>query len=165
MGAPSGNEFWKLRSRHGREKIFSSPEVLWESACEYFEWCENHPWKKKDWVGKDALEVERETARPFTLSGLCLFLDIDEQTLENYGTKPEYKDFFGIVTRIKRTVYTQKFEGAAVGAYNANIIARDLGLRDKKDIDVNSNPVDLSRLSDEDLILYSELQQKLSKGE
>lgn len=28
MGAPKGNQFWKLRSKHGRDKLFSSPEIL-----------------------------------------------------------------------------------------------------------------------------------------
>ena len=139
MAAPAGNQFWKLRSKHGQDKLFTSPDILWEEACKYFQWCDENPWKKKDWVGKDALEVERETPRPYTLSGLCLFLDIDEQTLENYGTKDSYKEYFGVVTRIKRIVYTQKFEGAAVGFYNSNIIARDLGLRDKQEIDQTIN--------------------------
>jgi hypothetical protein len=43
MGAPKGNEFWKMRSKHGRDALFASPELLWESACEYFEWCNDNP--------------------------------------------------------------------------------------------------------------------------
>lgn len=35
MSAPKGNQFWKLRNRHGRSKRFASPEQLWEAACEY----------------------------------------------------------------------------------------------------------------------------------
>ncbi len=46
--------------------------------------------------------------------------------------KEEYKDFFGVYTRISQIIRTQKFEGAAVGLFNANIIARDLGLADKQ---------------------------------
>ena len=134
MGAPKGNSFWQARSKHGREKIFNSPDVLWEEACKYFDWCDKNPWIKEDWVGKDAERVERKTQRPYTIGGLCLFLDIDEQTFDNYGKKVEYKDFFGIITRIRNVIYTQKFEGAAVGAYNASIIARDLGLKENTDI-------------------------------
>jgi hypothetical protein len=33
-------------------------------------------------------------------------------------------------------MYAQKFEGAASGAFNANIIARDLGLADKTEMKV-----------------------------
>lgn len=134
MAAPNGNRFWENRSKHGRDKIFSSPEILWEGASEYFEWCEDNPLTEQDWVGKDGDEVTKNLMRPFTLSGLCVFLDCDEQTLKNYGTKEEYKDFFGVYTRICQIIRTQKFEGAAVGLFNASIIARDLGLADKNEL-------------------------------
>ncbi len=133
MAAPKKNQFWKARSKHGRDLIFSSPTLLWEAACEYFEATDKRKWIKFDWVGKDAMKVERETEVPYTISGFCLFLDIDEDTFNNYGSKEGYEDFFGIASRIRRIIYTQKFEGAAVGAFNANIIARDLGLVDKKE--------------------------------
>ena len=44
------------------------------------------------------------------------------------------KDFSSVITRIEQTIYAQKFEGAAVGSFNANIIARDLGLKDKSEL-------------------------------
>lgn len=131
MGAPKGNNFWELRSSHGRDLIFASPEILWEAAKEYFEATQNRPWIKKDWVGKDAVEVERETTPPFTLTSLRLFLDISHQTWSDYRNR---KDFVEVVTRIEDVIYSQKFEGATVGAYNANIIARDLGLADKQEL-------------------------------
>lgn len=131
MGAPKGNKFWELRSTHGRDLIFSSPEILWEAAKEYFEATINRPWIKKDWVGKDAVEVERKTTPPFTLTSLFLFLDISHQTWNLYR---ERKDFVEVVTRIENVIYAQKFEGATVGAYNSNIIARELGLSDKQEI-------------------------------
>lgn len=134
MGAPKENQFWKTRAKHGRDKIFSEPEILWESACDYFQWCDENPWHQQNWVGKDGEEVTRNLKRPYTLSGLSVYLDCDEQTLKNYGTKEEYKDFFGVYTRIVQIIRTQKFEGAAVGIFNASIIARDLGLKDNQDV-------------------------------
>jgi hypothetical protein len=38
-------------------------------------------------------------------------------------------------------MFTQKFEGATVGAFNANIIARDLGLKDQTDVTTNGNDI------------------------
>jgi hypothetical protein len=131
MAAPEGNSFWKLRSKHGRDKIFTDPQLLWESACEYFEWCEANPLKEHDFVGKDGDSVHREKVRAFTLDGLCVYLDCDTQTLRNCGIKDEFKDFFAIYTRIYQIIKTQKFEGAAAGIFNASIIARDLGMVDK----------------------------------
>ncbi len=131
-----GNQFWKLRSRHGREKLFATPELLWEAACEYFEWCDENPWMKTDHKGKDALQVKEPLIRPFTMIGLCLFLGCNTGYFHDFkkGLPPEEKDFSDIITRIEQVVFTQKFEGAAVGVFNANIIARDLGLSDKKDL-------------------------------
>lgn len=134
MPAPKGNSFWMKRTTIGRAKLFETPEVLWNAACEYFEECDNNPWIKKDWVGKDGDEVERETQRPYTQKGLCIFLDIDETTLSNYSTDPIYKAFFPITAHIKNIIYTCKFEGALVGAFNANLVARELGISDKQEI-------------------------------
>lgn len=128
MAAPKGNKFWELRSSHGRELIFSSPDILWQAATEYFEATVNRPWKTKDWVGKDAIQVEREVTPPFTLNSLYIFLDIDHKTWADYRQRV---DFIPIVARIENIIYSQKFEGASVGAYNSSIIARDLGLTDK----------------------------------
>lgn len=132
MAAPEGNKFWQLRSKHGRDKLFSSPELLWEAACEYFEWCDQNPWTKKDWVGKDGMEVTRDTQRPYTLTGLCLYLGCNEAYFRQFkDTGPQ--DFSTVITRIEDTIRTLKFEGATVGVFNANIISRDLGLIDNKE--------------------------------
>ncbi len=140
MAAQEGNQFWKLRAKHGRDKLFETPELLWEAACEYFEYTDGRKWIKKDWVGKDAIEVERESSPPYTLTALCLYLDVNTAYFRQFkqliAQKEDQssKDFSTVITRIEDTIYSQKFEGAAVGAFNANIIARDLGLKDQTDV-------------------------------
>lgn len=129
MGAPKGNQFWKQRSKHGRDKIFETPEHLWEAACEYFEWCDENPLIEIDYKGKDNEMVNYPKMRAYTWQALELFLDID--SLREYKTNPNYKDFSQVITRIDKIIYSQKFEGAAAGFLNPNIIARDLGLADK----------------------------------
>lgn len=132
MSAPEGNQFWKLRSKHGRDKIFETPNILWEAAQEYFEATSSRIWERTEFNGRDAIECKIPTSAPFTLTGLYIFLECDAKTWRNYR---EREDFVPIITRIENIIYTQKFEGASVGAYNANIIARDLGLADKKEVD------------------------------
>jgi hypothetical protein len=129
MGAPSGNQFWKLRSKHGRDKIFESPTHLWEAACEYFEWCEENPLIEIDFRGKDLEQVEIPKMRAFTWQGLELFIDIHR--LRDYKSNEKYKDFSPVIEQIDKIMYNQKFSGAAAGFLNPNIIARDLGLTDK----------------------------------
>lgn len=133
MAAPTGNKFWELRSKHGRNKLFETPELMWEAACEYFQWCDDHPWEKKDWVGQLAEEIQREFKRPYTMQGLCNYLGCNTVYFRNFkNQKRENKeDFSSVISRIEDTIYQQKFEGASIGFFNANIIARDLGLREK----------------------------------
>ena len=137
MAAPRGNQFWKLRNKHGREKLFSSPELLWEAACEYFQWCDTHPLKEEKVFHHQGKIVKHNSnkLRAYTLTGLCLYLDCSTQYFRNFeDNNSESKDFMAVITRIKETIFTQKFEGASADLLNANIIARDLGLADKKDI-------------------------------
>lgn len=130
MSAPKDNQFWKLRSTHGREKAFESPKALYDACMEYFEVTSQRVWNKTEYKGADIIKVEIPTSAPFTQTGLCIFLDIDMDTWNNYRKNEAYKDFFGVIKKVDEIIYTQKFEGAVVGAYNANIIARDLGLAD-----------------------------------
>lgn len=140
MAAPAGNKFWQNRTRHGREKIFTSPELMWAAAEEYFEWCDANPWMKKELMKSGELVgqlVDVPTQRPYTLSGLCIYLDVNTVYFNQfkYNLPEGEKDFSKVIASIEEVIYTQKYEGAAVGVFNANIIARDLGLRDKQDID------------------------------
>jgi hypothetical protein len=130
MAAHEGNEFWKQRTKHGRDKLFETPDILNEECERYLVVTGERTWVKKDWVGKDAVEVERETSAPFTLTGLFLFLNIDRKTWDLYRGR---EDFIPVITRIEQIIYVQKFEGAVVGAFNANIIARELGLKEGVD--------------------------------
>lgn len=129
MSAPVGNSFWKLRSKHGRDKLFSSPDILWIAATEYFEWCDQHPLLEIDFKGKDADRVELPKMRAYTMQGLCLYLDCNTDYLRQF--KIAHQEFSWVITRIEEVMYNQKFTGAAAGFLNPNIIARDLGLQDK----------------------------------
>lgn len=132
MAAPKGNQFWKLRSKHGRDKLFADAEMLWESAIEYFEWCDKHPWnatKKKTKLMGNETETT-PTERPYSLTGLCLYLGCSQGYFRQFKTNCS-EDFLTVIERIEDVIETQQFEGAVVGAFNANIIARKLGLSEK----------------------------------
>lgn len=130
MAAPVGNQFWKARASCGRGKLFDSPEVLWEAACEYFQWVEDNPlYETKAFAYQGVVTTEElPKMRAMTLGGLCLFLGTNQQTLLNYGTAQGYEDYFDVVKQIKEIIYEQKFTGAAAELLNPNIIARDLKL-------------------------------------
>lgn len=131
-----GNQFWKARTTHGRAKLFESPDVLWSACVEYFEWVEENPlWEHKVFSFQGGItETSVPKMRAMTRNGLCLFLGIDEKTWNNYGRDENYSDFFPVVQHVEKTIYEQKFTGAAADMLNPNIIARDLGLSDKQEL-------------------------------
>jgi hypothetical protein len=152
MAAPAGNQFWKLRSKHGRDRLFQTADLLWEAACEYFQWCDENPFHKAEAkivnIGDYQSQVEivkLPVMRPYTLQGLCSYLDCNVDYFSHFETTirenkdenkaAEYEDFRRVLTRIREVIYNQKYSGAASGFFNANIIARDLGLADKKEVD------------------------------
>ena len=155
MAAPKENKFWKLRSKHGRDKLFSTPDLMWKATCEYFQWCDDNPFFQteqaksisKPFKDKETGEVifpeqfvKIPKMRPYTIQGLCLYLNCNTKYFSDFedGLKSKTdkvsKDFSEVITRIRETIYNQKFSGAASGFLNPNIIARDLGLSDKQEL-------------------------------
>lgn len=139
MPAPEGNQFWKARSKHGRDKIFKTPELMLEAAFDYFSWVEDNPLTKAI-VYQGAVSKDTESLmRAMTIKGLCIYWGVNTQYLNDFIgdldlEKKESKGFSSVINTIKEIIETQKFEGASAGLLNPNIIARDLGLTDKKEL-------------------------------
>lgn len=127
--APAGNQFWKARAKHGRDKIFSNSDMLWDAACEYFQWVEDNPLKeyKVQLHQGEPMQMEVPKMRAMTIMGLCLFIGVGTSTWSDYKAM---KDFSAIIAEIEGIIYSQKLTGAAADLLNANIIARELGLKD-----------------------------------
>lgn len=138
MAAPKGNQYWKLRSKHGRDKLFATPELLWDAACEYFQWCQENPLEEtKAFAFQGVITTaELPKMRAMTMSQLCFYLNCNEAYFRTFKAQlPDGEQEFNTVIRdIEQVVYNQKFQGAAAGLLDANIIARDLGLKDNRDV-------------------------------
>lgn len=149
MPAPEGNQFWKARTKHGRDSLFKCSESLWDACCEYFQWVEDNPlWENKvaQFQG-GVIDMPVAKMRAMTLSGLCLFLDITRETWSQWRKREGFSD---VITKAEEVIYSQKFAGAAADLLNANIIARDLGLSDKVHNE-HSGSIDINKMSDEEL--------------
>ncbi len=134
MAAPEGNEFWKQRSSHGPKQLFDAPDLLLEACREYFQWTEDNP-LYEDKIGfyeGGAVHTEAAKMRAMTIGGLCLYLGITQKTWCEWRLARE--DLSEVIRFADEVIKTQKFQGAAAGLLNANIIARDLGLSDKTDL-------------------------------
>lgn len=134
MAAHKGNEYAKGCETSGRPRTIVSPDDLWELFVEYKESIFNSPYVKKE-VTQRANGAELKQIyidKPLTWDGFELFIDI--HSLRDY--KKKYKEFSHIITRIDKEIYNNKFSGAASGLFNSNIIARDLGLKDRSENDI-----------------------------
>lgn len=134
MGAPKGNHFWKLRSKHGRDKIFSSPEILQAACYEYFEHVEATPVieERVFCYQGEIVTAQVKHPRTMTLGAMCLYLGIDRSTWADYREK---KDFIPVVREAEEIIWQQKFSLAAADQMNANLIARELGLVEKRQME------------------------------
>lgn len=128
-GPPKGNQFWLVRSTHGRKPIFQDPEELLDACIQYFQWAEANPLMEVKYLAGFG-KVKIPHMRALTMGGLYIFVDINRQTWANYK---KIDDYLAITEWAEEYIREQKFTGAAAGFLNANIIARDLGLVDKKE--------------------------------
>lgn len=140
MGAPKGNNFWQLRLKHGRDHKIKTPQELWDNFVEYSEWIEKNPLEDIDYKGKDATRVKLPKLRAMTKDHFALSCGLSGwEIIHEYRERS--KDFSEIVTRIEKYIYYQKFAGSAAGLFNPNIIARELGLTDKQEVNTKSEKV------------------------
>lgn len=147
MAAPKGNQFWKARTKHGRDRLFASAELLWEACEEYFVWNEANPLFAAELVKfqGEATLAEVPKMRAMTLDGLQMYLGISDETWRKWR---DVDDFVGVVTRAEQVIRRQKFEGASADLLNPNIIARDLGLRDKSEFSgPNGGPIPVQQFT------------------
>lgn len=119
----------------GRPRIYETADDLREAAAQYFAWCDANPLREE--VSKYSERLNRfvthskPVARPYTMTSLHTFIGVTKNTWSDYKHDKERPDIQDAVIEISETVKDQKLIGAMTGFFNANIVARDLGLADK----------------------------------
>lgn len=129
-----GNQYWKLRSKHGRDKIFSSPEMVIEALNEYLEFIDHNPVPVPTLLqaGKRAGEIVNVMKpRATTIESFCNFIGITVKTFANYEKDEGYKDFFQAFTRVRQVCDQQLLDETLAGNLNPATAIRKLGLAEK----------------------------------
>lgn len=158
-----GNKLWKLRSKHGRDKLFSDGALLLEEAYAYFDWCDRYPWYKPELVKYKGEydEAEVPIGRPYTMDGLTVYLGVSggyfraakanlkEKINSNKGTDDEV-DLLEAIEMIETIIRNQQIEGAAVGVFTPNLIARLNGLADNQNVNNTGDAVVRVTVRDQD---------------
>lgn len=152
-GRLTGNQFWKLRTKHGPDRLFNNAALLWEEACKYFDWCDRHPRNKVELVKYkgDYEEAEVPLGRMYSMQGLTRYLGVSDsyfrtvkiglrERIEKSKATADEIELLGAVESIERTVQTDQIEGAAVGIYAGNLVNRLNGLSDNVNV-TNNQPV------------------------
>lgn len=172
MGAPKGNNFWTMRSKHGRDKIFQTPELMEKAALEYFQSVIDNPFMVAEkgqgntarfYAGDDANGnpiykdnvVYMPRIKPFTIMGFCRYCGADVDFLaafeRSFNTEkkddPRKKDFLAVIKWIRDVIKDQQLSAASSGLLKENIISRVLGLADNinnknENVNYNSQPLD-----------------------
>ena len=123
-----------------KHKYIETPEKLWKLFLDYIEHERSNPMYKVEYVGKDSNQVKTPLETPITFEGFECYLQ-DQNIINDLGNYSSnlnnaYEQYLPIITRVKQNCFVHNFKGASVGLFNANIIARKLGLVDKKETEV-----------------------------
>jgi len=129
--------FWKSENPR-RPPVFSSPDEMYGRCVEYFEWVKSHPlFENKVFQFQGAIvDAQVEKPRAMTLVAMCTFLGCSRDAWSNYRKREGFAEVCELVDNI---IYTQKFELAAADLLNVQLIARDLNLRERTEVDHKSS--------------------------
>ncbi|EXZ98267.1 DNA-packaging protein [Bacteroides fragilis] len=112
-----------------------TPAELQQRAVDYCEFMRRKVWNRVD-VLKGGMTAgmlyEVPTACPLDLKSFLLFAGFGVRRWQQYRSDEAYAD---VCEWIEMLIETQNFEGAAVGVYNANLIARRHRIAEKTETD------------------------------
>lgn len=143
-------QFWRCPPS-GTMK-FPTPEAMQEAAIKAFDHFASHPHKETVLFHHKGTVVRtfKDVMRPFTFRGVALRMGTTAATLNNYRTVAGFKE---VLEWMDEVIYTQKFEGAAGNMMNANFLARDLGLAERKELTgPNGGPLQTQDVTDEEAL-------------
>lgn len=124
----AGVPIWNRSPR--TQKKFPKPSDLWAKCVEYFEFVDTNPLKEKVLINGKWETVEKP--RAMSKQALYAHLGIQFNTFKAY--KKDYgEDFAFVCEQVENIIFAQKFEYAAAGILQQNIISRELGLAEKTD--------------------------------
>ena len=132
----------------GRPKNIKTPEILWKLFEDYVKHEAENPMHKVEYVGKEGRVEKTPLETPITFMGFECWL-WDNQYINDLGdyqknTDGRYSEYAPIITRITQNCFVHNFKGASVGIFNANIIARKLGLTEKQEVAQTVHTINLA---------------------
>lgn len=124
----------------------------WEKKLiEYFEFMKTQYWIKNESIKSGDLAgttMQVETRTPLTRGNLCIFAGITKATLDNYlSNKEGYENHFAITKMALEIIDNDQIEGAMLGVYNTNLVARLQGLKEQTETEVKGTGLPVFNLN------------------
>ena len=135
-------------AKRGRPRDYKSVDDMSKKIDKYFLMCDE---RMVDVVSKLGTVVKVNKQRPYTVSGLCLYLELDRSNLLRYQNREE---FCNTITRAKMKIENDVSEGALDGRYDGRVAQFNLknnfsnAWRDKKEIDVAASVTIIDDISE-----------------
>lgn len=126
--------FVDFHPKLGRPPAYT-PEELLVKFSEYIEDRREHPIVEKETVKRkfktttNTEEKEKAFSHPLSIGDFCIYLG----RCRNWWNELS-DEYLGVKSYIRDYVETYQIKGATVGLFHPNIVARTLGLADKKEI-------------------------------
>lgn len=133
----------KVGRRLGKAPDYSDPELLWAACVRYFRWNEANPLEtvKLMVVDNQIRRPKVRHPRPMTIQAMCAYIGTSRRAWQNWRSREDLQE---VIDRVEAIIFAQKFEHAAIGQFNAALIARELGLADKQELSgPDGGPVEL----------------------
>ena len=129
----------------GRRKYIATPELLYHHFKDYEKWCKTNPRKENYWSNRQEKEITVSRERVMTWEGFEVYLNKNKiiVNIDDYKANKDnrYSDYANILRTIGGEIWEDKFSGAVSGIYKENIIARELGIKDRQDITTGDKPI------------------------
>ncbi len=118
----------------GRPPLWDSPESMYNSFLDYYQYCKDSPVLVDEVYGKDATHCDMKRMQATTIVGFITFCRTNIQTWYDYTKRP---NFVEVCSHIMVAMTSNNIVGAAANALNHQVISRIEGLVDKKEVSTN----------------------------
>jgi hypothetical protein len=125
----------------GKKKYIETPEKLYEIFESYIEDCKSRIRRIPKATVKGV--VYEDHIPPLTIDGFKTYCNKNGNDINRYWYNIDngHSEYVTIVTRIKEEIRNDQIEGAIVGQYNNNIVARLNGLKENSDVTTNGKEI------------------------